>query len=313
MSSLAGSLFALAVTVPLAWKWELGVRRVAIVTAALALASALLVAALGVAGAVAAGLVAGLTLAAAFAILSYRFYRDPERELTDADGDVVISPADGEIVYVHRSEGGVLPSSTKKGRTYELIELTKTPLREADAYVIGIAMSFLDVHVNRAPIAGTIRLRKHFPGRFGSLGRPEMVYENERATTIIERDDLEIAVVQIASRLVRQIAPYVKVGEHVALGQRIGVIRLGSQVDVVLPVGCGVEVAVRKGDRVWAGRTVLARLGSDRREPIGGTARRVTSARSADPARPRGSAGTGDPRFSGSHREHHARGAHEQP
>ena len=71
-------------------------------------------------------------------------------------------------------------------------------------------MSFLDVHVNRAPIAGRVRLRKHFPGRFGSLGKPEMVFENERATTVIERGGMEIAMVQIASRLVRQIAAFVE-------------------------------------------------------------------------------------------------------
>lgn len=258
--SLVGCLLALCITVPLAWKWELGVRRVAVATIALAAAATLVLALLDLPGSVRAGLVAGLTLLAAFAILAYRFYRDPERTVPETPNDVVISPADGEVIYVRRSEGGLLPCSTKKGRDYELVELTKTPLRADDAYVIGIAMSFLDVHVNRAPIAGKVRLRKHFPGRFGSLGRPEMVYENERATTIIEREDIEIAVVQIASRLVRQIAAYVKVGENVALGQRIGVIRLGSQVDVVLPVRPGVEVSVSAGDRVWAGRSVLAQL-----------------------------------------------------
>lgn len=258
--SLVGCLLALGITVPLAWKWELGVRRVAAATVALAAASTLVLALLDLPGIVRAGLVAGLTLLAAFAILAYRFYRDPEREAPQSSEDVVISPADGEVIYVREAKGGVIPRSTKKGRDYELVELTKTPLRDEDAVVIGIAMSFLDVHVNRAPIAGKVRLRKHFPGRFGSLGRPEMVYENERATTIIERGDIEIAVVQIASRLVRQIAAYVTVGENVALGQRIGVIRLGSQVDVVLPVRPGVEVSVSAGDRVWAGRSVLAQL-----------------------------------------------------
>lgn len=263
VASLVGCLLALCITVPLAWKWELGVRRVAIATAGLAVISTPAVALLDPSDLLRAGLVAALTLLAAFAILAYRFYRDPERTAPETHSDVVISPADGEVIYVRRSEGGLLPCSTKKGRDYDLVELTKTPLRADDAYVIGIAMSFLDVHVNRAPIAGKVRLRKHFPGRFGSLGRPEMVYENERATTIIEREDIEIAVVQIASRLVRQIAAYVDVGESVTLGQRIGVIRLGSQVDVVLPVRPGVQIDVRAGDRVWAGRSVLAQLDGD--------------------------------------------------
>lgn len=264
--TLVGALLALAIVVPLAWKWELGVRRVAISVTGLALLSALVVAALAgavdLSGVVRSLLVGGITLAAALGILAYRFYRDPERTPPQVDGDVLISPADGEVIYVRHSQGGMLPSSTKKGRDYELVELTKTPLRDQDAIVIGIAMSFLDVHVNRAPIAGRVRLRQHFPGRFGSLGKPEMVYENERATTVIERDDLEIAMVQIASRLVRQIASYVKVGEDVALGQRVGVIRLGSQVDVVVPARDDVVIQVRAGQRVRAGESVLALLPS---------------------------------------------------
>ena len=275
--TLAGALLALALTAPLAWKWELGVRRVAIAVIGLSLVGALVVVAIDMAvdlpQAVRTLLVAGIAVALAVAILAYRFYRDPNRTPPQVDDDVVISPADGEIVYVRHSEGGLIPSSTKKGRDYELVELTKTPLRHEDAVVIGIAMSFLDVHVNRAPIAGHVRLRQHFPGRFGSLGKPEMVYENERATTVIERDDLEIAMVQIASRLVRQIASYVKVGEEVALGQRVGVIRLGSQVDVVLPARPDVTINVKAGQRVRAGESVLAVLSSPAAErPVAGVA-----------------------------------------
>jgi phosphatidylserine decarboxylase len=257
--SIIGGLIALALTLPLAWKWELGVARVARGVIVIAVVASALLALVDVADGVRVVLVAALTLLVAFAVLAYRFYRDPEREVPNRH-DAIISPADGEVVYVRRSEGGKLPGATKKGRDYELVELTKTPLEADEAVVIGIGMSFLDVHVNRAPIAGQVRVRQHFPGRFGSLGRPEMVYENERATTIISRGDIEVAVVQIASRLVRQIASFVKPGEQVGLGQRIGVIRLGSQVDVVVPLRPGLEVNVAPGDRVWAGRTVLADL-----------------------------------------------------
>jgi phosphatidylserine decarboxylase len=90
-----------------------------------------------------------------------------------------------------------------------------------------------------------------------------MVFENERATTVIERPDLEIAVVQIASRLVRQIAGYVDIGQSVTAGQRIGVIRLGSQVDVVLPARPDMQVTVKPGQRVRAGETILATLKPD--------------------------------------------------
>ena len=262
-AAVIGGLVAVAVTLPLAWKWELGVRRVAISVAVLAIPSAVAVAllseVLSLGDAARALIVCALTLAAALAVLAYRFYRDPERRPPDRS-DVVVSPADGEVIYVRRSVEGRFPESTKKGRTYELVELTKTPLRDRDAVVVGIAMSFLDVHVNRSPVAGEVRIRKHFPGRFGSLGQPEMVYENERATTVIERPGLQVAVVQIASRLVRQIAGFVDVGDRVATGQRIGVIRLGSQVDVVLPRRDGVRVTVRAGERVKAGESILAEV-----------------------------------------------------
>ena len=257
--ALVGGLAALAIAMPLAWKWELGMRRVGIAVALIAIAVTAVTALLDLSDGVRAAVVWALTLAIATAILAWRFFRDPEREAPAGD-DVVVSPADGEVVYVRTSQDGMLPVATKHGRDYELIELTKTPLREREAIVVGIAMSFLDVHVNRAPIAGRVRLRRHFPGLFGSLGRPGMVFENERATTVIERPDLEIAVVQIASRLVRQIAGYVDIGQSVTAGQRIGVIRLGSQVDVVLPARPDMQVTVQPGQRVRAGETILATL-----------------------------------------------------
>ena len=241
---------ALFVAVPLAWKWQLGTVRVA-----------LAVAAIGVAWSFAplpAVAEAALTLATATAILAYRFYRDPERE-SPADPHAVISPADGEVVYVRVSDDGELPVASKHDRAYRLDELTGTPFGSSRAVVVGIAMSFLDVHVNRAPIAGRVSVRRHFPGRFGSLRLPENAFENERATTVIERDDVRVAVVQIASRLVRQIVGFVREGDRVTAGQRIGAIRLGSQVDVVLQAD-RVELLVRPGDRVAAATSVIARF-----------------------------------------------------
>jgi phosphatidylserine decarboxylase len=261
--TLLGTLLALMTTLPLAWKWQLGIRRTAFVIIVLSLLSALLITSLGdligPSAVLRAGLVWLSTLAAAFAILAHRFYRDPQREAPDRD-DVIVSPADGVVRYVHESRGGRLPVSTKHGHTYTLQELTRTPLHGAEAVVIGIGMTFLDVHVNRAPIAGRISRQRHFPGGFGSLRLPEMVFENERATTVIERKELQVAVVQIASRLVRQIVTFVREGQEVALGQRIGMIRLGSQVDLVLPAGEAVTVTITPGERVVAGESVVAVL-----------------------------------------------------
>jgi phosphatidylserine decarboxylase len=259
--TLLGALLALMTTLPLAWKWGLGVRRTALFVFALATLSGLLLAFSGnlitTNAVLRPGLVWLLTMAVAFAFLAYRFYRDPERTVPDRN-DVILSPADGKVIYVRECRRGRLPVSTKNGRDYTIGDLTRTSLQSEDATVIGITMSFLDVHVNRAPITGRVALRRHFPGRFGSLRLPEMTFENERATTVIERDNLQVAVVQIASRLVRQIVGFVGEGQEVALGQRIGVIRLGSQVDLVLPDRKGLKVMVRPNERVRAGESIIA-------------------------------------------------------
>jgi phosphatidylserine decarboxylase len=261
--AILGIVLALVTTLPPAWKWQLGVARTATAVSVIGLLSAAMVVMLGgvvqLSGAVTAGLVWALTLTLALAVLLYRFYRDPQRLPPDAAG-LIVSPAEGEILYVQEAPTGILPVSSKLGRAYPLEELTRTPLRRQEAIVIGISMSFLDVHVNRAPIAGKVVLQRHFKGGFGSLKKPEMVFENERATTLIEGDGLQVAVVQIASRLVRQISSFVREGESVTLGQRIGVIRFGSQVDLVLPLHPSLRVAVRPGQHVRAGQSVIAIL-----------------------------------------------------
>jgi phosphatidylserine decarboxylase len=258
---LIGIVLALATTLPPAWKWQLGVARTAAAVTAIGLLCGVIVVLLDgvveIGGVVAAILVWGLTVAVALALLLYRFYRDPERRPPDGEG-LILSPADGQVIYVQDAAGGMLPVTRKLGRAYPLEELTRTPLRRQDAVVVGIAMSFLDVHVNRAPIEGKVVLQRHHRGSFGSLKRPEMAFENERTTTLIERDDLQVAVVQIASRLVRQISSFVREGEHASVGQRIGVIRFGSQVDLVLPMQPGLRVTVRPGQRVRAGQSVIA-------------------------------------------------------
>ena len=118
-------------------------------------------------------------------------------------------------------------------------------------------MNLMDVHVNRAPIAGRVRLVTRVPGTFGSLRKPEMAASNERVTTVIETGNLQVAMVQIASRLVRRIAVFVSEGEELGLGQRVGAIRFGSQVDLLLPSERHISLAVEVGDRVLAGRTIV--------------------------------------------------------
>jgi phosphatidylserine decarboxylase len=259
LAAAVGIVLAEAVTLPLAWKWELGLRRVGIAVLLLGVLFGVVVSWLATSAGLAAPLqtvlVFAATVVAAAAVLAYRFYRDPERTPPRTSG-AIVSPADGTVIYVHRVEAGIIPEGEKGGSPHRLEELTGTTLQDQQASVIGIAMSFLDVHVNRAPIAGRITLQRHIPGRFGSLKKRDMVFENERRTTVIREPQLEVAVVQIASRLVRRIVPFVEAGQEVELGARIGVIRLGSQVDVVIPATA--TVSVQAGDRVRAGESVIA-------------------------------------------------------
>lgn len=196
----------------------------------------------------------------AVAALLLFFFRDPERIPPDEAG-VLLSPADGTVLYVRKIEPGSHFVSVKAGTKYPLEELIQGPWPAQGGSLIGIEMNVLDVHVNRAPIAGRIALCKKIPGGFPGLGKPNAEVRSQRAVTLIEDGTISVAVVQIASRFVRGIVQYVKEGQEVALGERIGMIRFGSQVDVAIPDAVDSVIAVEPGQIVRAGQTVLARYG----------------------------------------------------
>ncbi len=190
-------------------------------------------------------------------VILLRFYRDPDRIPPHGENHIV-SPADGKVMYIKEVQQGKVPLSVKGGRQFELVELTRTNLIEKPAYLIGIEMSILDVHVNRAPIQGKIVMQKRINGDFISLKEPEAVLRNSRLTTVIENGSVRIAVIQIASRLVRLIASYVKPGDELSLGQRLGMIKFGSQVDLLIPHIKSLKIEVKAGDGVKAGVSIVA-------------------------------------------------------
>jgi phosphatidylserine decarboxylase len=258
---IGGAALALATGLPLAWKWQLGVLRSGVYLLAVSMLTAVVLSAADqrlqqrpVAGTL---VMWGVTVAAAAAGLLTVFFRDPGRP-TPSRHDVIVSPADGHVVYVRPFPADQLPVADKKGRACALLELAGTAIGDGGATVIGISMNLSDVHVNRAPIGGRVQLVEHVPGTFGSLRKPEMMLTNERVTTVIRDGDLEIAVVQIASRLVRRIATFVSGGDLLEAGQRIGAIRFGSQVDLIIPARPQISVTVQAGDRVVAGQTIIA-------------------------------------------------------
>lgn len=164
------------------------------------------------------------------------FFRDPERRPPE-DPAAIVAPADGLVMEI--DEVGEAPAIGGRGRR------------------ISIFLSVLDVHVNRAPAAGVIQSSKHRSGSFLDARRRESCDRNERRDWVILTDRGACAVSQIVGLIARRIVAWSKPGEHVATGERIGMIRFGSRTDLVLPEA--VDVAVRIGDRVRAGETVVAR------------------------------------------------------
>ena len=263
MAMMASLLLGAGLLAALAQKWRLPAKEAA---ALIMLASAGASAALALFPARAVLQPATLPLAAWAAQLAFfagstllRFYRDPQRT-PPADPQAILSPADGTIIYLRRLAPGAVLQAEKKGRAMGLTELQEARLAHEELWQFGISMVFTDVHINRAPIAGRVTLVRRQPGLFLSLRRPEAASANERQTMLIEGDGPPVAVVQIASRLVRRIRAFVNQGDLVERGQRIGAIWFGSQVDLFVPASLCGGPQVAPGQHVTAGETVLCRL-----------------------------------------------------
>ncbi|AFK17896.1 phosphatidylserine decarboxylase [Haloferax mediterranei ATCC 33500] len=158
------------------------------------------------------------------------FFRDPERSPPDEDG--VISPADGHVSVIRVEDGRVR---------------------------VGVFMNVTDVHVNRAPVSGTVSDVTHRPGAHKPAFSKDSD-RNERVDITVDSDDGDYEVSLIAGAFARRIHPYVAPGDELARGDKIGHIDFGSRADVLLPPEFGSEdVIVEKGESVRAGETVLAR------------------------------------------------------
>ena len=166
------------------------------------------------------------------------FFRNPERT-APGDDKTVVAPADGTVIVVER--------------------VLETPLGR-EALKISIFMSVFNVHVNRAPLDGTVVDIAYHSGRFLDARDGRASSENERNAVVLETTaGVRIAFVQIAGLIARRIICYPMVGDLLVRGTRYGLIRFGSRVDVYLPVD--VEPLVKLGDTTIAGETVLGRLG----------------------------------------------------
>jgi phosphatidylserine decarboxylase len=205
------------------------------------------------------------------------FHRDPSHPHIPQREDVVRSPVYGIVAYVRRVEDGIV-TAEKKGEEIPLPELTKEQ-GGTSGWLVGIAMTALDVHFQYAPIPAVVEsIRHHRTGRnlpmfdlweyvritwfrrWVSLWAKRYLLENERMTFRLSGERLTLSLVLIADKFVDKITPLVKAGDAVAAGGKLSFIGRGSQVDVFLPDTPGIEIIVRPGDRALGPRTVIARF-----------------------------------------------------
>ncbi len=165
------------------------------------------------------------------------FFRDPERS-GERGGGIVIAPADGRVVMIS--------------------EVDEPAFIHGKALRISIFMNVFNVHVNRYPVSGTVRFVHYNPGKFLNAATDKSSLENEQSSVGIESGSRRILVRQIAGLVARRIVTYSREGDQVEQGERMGIIRFGSRVDVFLPTTA--RAAVKVGDNTAAGSSVIAHL-----------------------------------------------------
>lgn len=171
-------------------------------------------------------------------LFSLWFFRDPDR-ISPGDESAVLSPADGTVIQVQ--------------------EVEIDPYINRKMMKISIFMSVFNVHVNRAPLTGVVKRVVYYPGKFFAANMDKASSDNERNAIILEGPNgVTMVFVQIAGLIARRIACWIKPGDKVTRGQRIGLIRFGSRLDVYLPPDADVSVSL--GQKVTAGRSVLGYL-----------------------------------------------------
>lgn len=181
------------------------------------------------------------TFALTYAV--YLFFRDPER-VPPEDEKAVLSPADGYVCLLREIP---LPKELGRGEDSEKV------------WCVSVFMTVLDVHVNRMPVAATIEKAVYVPGAFFNASLDKASEKNERMIYLTRTDEgRELAFVQIAGLVARRIVRFAKEGDRLERAERFGLIRFGSRLDVYLPAG--VKPAVRIGQKMVAGETVLASL-----------------------------------------------------
>ena len=176
-------------------------------------------------------------LPAVLACYCIYFFRNPYRKIP-ADENLIVSPADGTVQDVVEVDSD---------------DFIKSPCRK-----VIIFLSVFDVHVNRSPIAGEIKIQKYICGRFRPAYKDSVGFENERHLIGIENERLRVTVTQVAGILARRIVSWVTLDDKLEKGELYGLIRFGSCTELVMPAN--VEVLVKKGDKVRGGESIIGKI-----------------------------------------------------
>ena len=174
---------------------------------------------------------------AAMILFTIYFFRDPER-IPPPEENLAVAPADGLVTTID--------------------EVEETEFLKSKSRRIGIFLSVLDVHVNRAPLVGAVTRSEHKPGRFLDARNPDASRFNQSRSWVFEGPFGSVLVKQITGAIARRICPWATVGDKLKRGERFGMIRFGSRTEVFFPMDA--EILVQLGDRVRGGETAVARM-----------------------------------------------------
>jgi len=170
-------------------------------------------------------------------IFFLQFFRYPKRDFTQGE-NLIVAPADGKVVVIEETE--------------------ETEFFKDKRVQVSIFMSPLNVHVNRAPIAGEVAYEKYHPGKYLVAWHPKSSTENERNTVVFKNENVTVLTRQIAGKLARKIVSYAKNGKNFKQNEDFGFIKLGSRVDLFLPIGTKIEVPLNT--TVKGGQTIIAKI-----------------------------------------------------
>lgn len=179
----------------------------------------------------------GLGISLFFYLFFLQFFRYPKRKFTYGE-NLIVAPADGKVVVIEETE--------------------ETEFFKDKRVQVSIFMSPLNVHVNRAPIAGEVAYEKYHPGKYLVAWHPKSSTENERNTVVFKNENVAVLTRQIAGKLARKIVSYAKNGKNFKQNEDFGFIKLGSRVDLFLPIGTKIEVPLNT--TVKGGQTIIAKI-----------------------------------------------------